>query len=81
MIFDSTVPVGGAEALYVEATGEQLSAADASVAIAAYSRRSEASGARGWSAADISPPAPFRLYRATASARSVLGPRDERLPL
>jgi hypothetical protein len=81
VIFDSTVPVGAAEALYVEAAGEELSGDALEQAIAVYSQRSERSGARAWQAADVLPPARFRLYRATASAQFVLGSGDERLPV
>ncbi len=81
VIFDSTVPVGGAEALYLEAVAEELSGESLERAIAAYSQRSQACGARAWEAADVLPPAAFRLYRATASTQFVLGPHDERLPV
>ena len=81
VIFDSTVPIGAAEALYLEAVAEQLSDAAIDSAIAAFSERSRSCGARAWEAADVLPPAPFRLYRATASAQFVLGPGDERLPV
>ena len=81
VIFDSTVPVGAAEALYLDAVAEQLSGDGLDRAIATYSRRSQACGARAWEPADVLPPAAFRLYRATASSQSVLGPRDERLPV
>jgi Pyridoxamine 5'-phosphate oxidase len=81
VIFDSTVPVGRAEALYVEAVAEELAGDALEHAIAVYSRRSQACGARGWNAGDVLPPARFRLYRATASAQFVLGPNDQRLPV
>jgi putative heme iron utilization protein len=80
VIFDSTVPVGGAEALYLEAVADQL-VADFDEAIAIYSTRSQACGARAWEAADVLPPADFRLYRAVAGSQSVLGPGDARLPV
>ena len=75
------VPIGAAEALYLEAVAEQLSDAAIDSAIAAFSERSRSCGARAWEAADVLPGAPFRLYRATASAQFVLGPGDERLPV
>ena len=79
VIFDSTVPIGGAEAVYLEAVAEQLSGAELERGIAIYSARSEAVGAGEWTLADVSAPAPLRLYRAKASARFVLGPHDRRL--
>ena len=78
VVFDSTVPVGGAEALYIEALAEQVD--DVDDAIAVFSRRSVAVGAQPWEPAYVRPPAPLRLYRATAVSQSVLGPGDERLP-
>ncbi len=81
VIFDSTVPIGAAEALYLEATAGQLSGEDLDRAVATYSRRSQACGANAWEAADVLPPAAFRLYRATAASRFVLGPGDQRLPV
>jgi nitroimidazol reductase NimA-like FMN-containing flavoprotein (pyridoxamine 5'-phosphate oxidase superfamily) len=81
VIFDSTVPVGAAEALYCDAVAEQLEGAARDEGIAAYSRHSEAGGAKAWEPGDVSPPARFRLYRATVTSSSVLGPGDRRLPL
>ena len=81
VIFDSTVSVGAAEALYLEAVAEQVADDRVETAIAAYSKRSQACGARAWEAAEVRPPAPVRLYRATAGARFVLGPGDQRLPV
>jgi len=81
VIFDSTVPVGGAEALYCDALAEELAGPELDRAIAAYSRHSEAGGAAPWGLADVSPPARFRLYRASVTSRSVLGPHDRRLPV
>jgi uncharacterized protein YhbP (UPF0306 family) len=81
VIFDSTVAVGAAEALYLEADAERLSGDDVESAIATYSRRSQTCGARAWEAADVLAPARFRLYRATASSSFLLGPGDQRLPV
>ena len=81
VMFDSTVPIGGAEAVYAEGVAEQLSGEELARAIAIFSQRSQASGGGAWEPANVVEPAPFRLYRAVASARSVLGPHDERLPV
>jgi hypothetical protein len=56
------------EALYVEAIAEQLARDEADVAVESYSRRSQAYGARPWTAIDVLAPEPFRHYRATAGA-------------
>jgi nitroimidazol reductase NimA-like FMN-containing flavoprotein (pyridoxamine 5'-phosphate oxidase superfamily) len=81
VIFDSTVPVGAAEALYIEAVAEQLGAGEVDEAIEIYSQRSQASGGREWNAGEVLAQAPFRLYRATATAQSVLQSDDRRLPV
>lgn len=46
-----------------------------------FSRRSRALGLSEWHTADVTEPVPHRLYRASASACFILGPRDERLPV
>jgi nitroimidazol reductase NimA-like FMN-containing flavoprotein (pyridoxamine 5'-phosphate oxidase superfamily) len=79
VIFDSTVPIGGARAVYVEALAEELSGAERERAIAVFSRRSEADGGGQWRTADVIAPAPHRLYSARASAHFVLGANDQRI--
>ena len=79
VIFDSTVREGDGQAVYVEAVAEELDGAERDEGIVIFSRRSEAGGAAPWSVADVSGPAPFRLYRARASAHFVLADNDERL--
>jgi pyridoxine/pyridoxamine 5'-phosphate oxidase len=81
VIFDSTVPVGAAEALYLEAVAEEVPSRDLDEAIATYSTRSQRHGAGAWVPADVLPPARVGLYRATAGSQFVLGPGDERLPV
>jgi hypothetical protein len=79
VIFDSTVPEGEGQAVYVEALAGKLDGADRDEGIAVVSRRSEALGAAQWGVADVSGPAPLRLYRARASAHFVLDAHDQRL--
>jgi nitroimidazol reductase NimA-like FMN-containing flavoprotein (pyridoxamine 5'-phosphate oxidase superfamily) len=79
VIFDSTVPMGEGQAVYVEATVEELTNDDDEHWIGIFSARSEALGGRAWTTGDVRPPAPLRLYVATASAHYVLGTRDERV--
>ena len=81
VIFDSTVRVGAAEALYLEAVAEEISVGDVDDASAIYSTHSQRHGAQAWVPADVLPPARVRLYRATAGSQFVLGPGDERLPV
>jgi uncharacterized protein YhbP (UPF0306 family) len=80
-MFDSTVPVGEAEAVYFEAVAEQVREAQLEEAIAVYSRRSTEVGASAWTVADVTTPSPLRLYRATAGAAFVLGTADRRVPV
>ncbi len=81
VIFDSTVPEAQAQAVYLEALAEELSGAERDRAIAVFSRRSRALGLSEWRTADVTGPAPHRLYRASASACFVLAPHDQRLPV
>lgn len=81
VIFDSTVPIGGADAVYIEAIAEELGGLDLERAIQAYSQRSQEVGAPAWTLADVSPPARLRLYRATVASISVLGEGDRRVAL
>lgn len=46
VIFDSQVPVGGAQAVYMAAVAEELADADLERGIAIFTRRSEAQGLR-----------------------------------
>ncbi|HEY7151449.1 MAG TPA: pyridoxamine 5'-phosphate oxidase family protein [Solirubrobacterales bacterium] len=81
VIFDSTVPEGGAEAVYVEATARELEGAEQGRGLGILSGRSVASGGAEWTPADVNPPAPHRLFRASGSALFILGPSDQRVPV
>jgi nitroimidazol reductase NimA-like FMN-containing flavoprotein (pyridoxamine 5'-phosphate oxidase superfamily) len=81
VIFDSTVPVGQAEAVYVEAVAEQVPAAEVESAMAIFSARLGSDGGRPWQVADVVGAASFRLYRARASARYLLDAKDSRVPV
>jgi nitroimidazol reductase NimA-like FMN-containing flavoprotein (pyridoxamine 5'-phosphate oxidase superfamily) len=81
VVFDSSVYPGDAKALYVDAVAQRLDGAERDAAIAAYSREAVAQGLRAFTSADVEEGARWRMYRATATARSVLGAGDERLPL
>jgi nitroimidazol reductase NimA-like FMN-containing flavoprotein (pyridoxamine 5'-phosphate oxidase superfamily) len=79
VIFDSTVPEGEAQAVYVEALAEELGGAERERGIAIVSRRSEAQGGARWGIADVTGAAPHRLYRASASQHFILGAHDQRI--
>jgi nitroimidazol reductase NimA-like FMN-containing flavoprotein (pyridoxamine 5'-phosphate oxidase superfamily) len=78
VIFDSQAPVGTGQGVYVSAIAEELSGTELDRGIGAFSRRSQAHGAGGWTREDVTPPARHRLYRATPSEHSVLGDKDRR---
>jgi uncharacterized protein YhbP (UPF0306 family) len=73
-IFDSRAAVGAGQGVYISAEAEELAGGDLESGIEAFSRRSVAHGAREWTAQDVRPPLPHRLYHAIASAHSVLDP-------
>jgi hypothetical protein len=79
VIFDSTVPAGNGQAVYVEALAGELDGADREEGIAIFSRRAEAGDAGVWGVADVTAPAALRLYRARASAHFILDAHDQRL--
>jgi pyridoxine/pyridoxamine 5'-phosphate oxidase len=79
VIFDSQVPVGGAQAVYVSADAHQLSGGEVERGVELFTGRSEAQGLRAWTRADVEPPAPLRLYRATASEHFLLTTGDRRV--
>ena len=81
VIFDSRTPVGAGQAVYISAVAEELPGAELDQGISVFSRRSQAHGAGEWTRDDVTPPARHRLYRATASEHSVLGEKDERMPV
>jgi hypothetical protein len=77
VIFDSTVAPGEADAVYLAARAEQVGTAGLEV----FGRCSEAQGLPVWTAEQVTAPAKHRLYRATVTEASRLGPGDERVPL
>jgi nitroimidazol reductase NimA-like FMN-containing flavoprotein (pyridoxamine 5'-phosphate oxidase superfamily) len=79
-IFDSTVPVGGAQAVYMSGRAEELTGGELEQGIEVFGRLSEADVGRTWGLDDVQGPSPFRLYRATVSEHYVLIPgRDPEL--
>jgi nitroimidazol reductase NimA-like FMN-containing flavoprotein (pyridoxamine 5'-phosphate oxidase superfamily) len=79
VIFDSTVAMGTGEAVYVEASADELKGEEAETSIATFSRRSRELGGREWTPADVSASARLRLYSATAAELFILGENDERI--
>jgi len=79
-IFDSSVPVGGAQAVYMSGRAEELTHTELERGIEIFGRLSEADVGRRWVLDDVQPPSLFRLYRAAVSEHYVLIPgRDPEL--
>jgi hypothetical protein len=84
VVFDSQVPIGTGQAVYMAAVAEQLSGDDLERGIEIFSRGVMVHGGREWTSADVVPPALYRLYRATVSDHWVLepdSPPDHRTPV
>jgi uncharacterized protein YhbP (UPF0306 family) len=73
VIFDSRVPAYTGQGVYMSAVAEELSGDDLEQGLEVYPGAAER-GARALTAAELRPPAPFRLYRLTASQHSILCP-------
>ena len=80
VVFDSTVPIGGAQAVYMEATAAMVDGADREPVIQVFSARSMEHGAGPWTLTDVEVPDGLRLYAAKVTQRWVLGEGDQRLP-
>jgi pyridoxine/pyridoxamine 5'-phosphate oxidase len=76
---DSTVAVGGAAAVYVEAEAEEVGPDDRAAALAVFNGRAQEQGIGSWSERDVSRAAQFRIYRARASRVYVLDEHDGRV--
>jgi hypothetical protein len=73
-VFDSQAPIGTGQGVYMSANAEEVGSTDLSRGMDVFSRRSKAQGGRPWTLEDVRGPAPYRLYRATASEHWVLDP-------
>jgi Pyridoxamine 5'-phosphate oxidase len=73
-IFDSSVPVGGAQAVYLKGLAGELTGDELEPGLEVFDRVSRKDIGRGWGLDDVRGPSPFRLYRATASEHWVLIP-------
>jgi hypothetical protein len=81
VVFDSSVPIGAARAVYMSAVAREVPEGDSAAGLAVFSRRSLAHGAGEWTAKDVQRPAELRLYQATVTEHFILGARDERIPV
>jgi nitroimidazol reductase NimA-like FMN-containing flavoprotein (pyridoxamine 5'-phosphate oxidase superfamily) len=82
VLFDSTVAPGQRNAVYVEAVAGIVPDAELGAAVAVYRERSVARGLEPLEVDEVSGDAPWRLYRAVASAVYVLeDEHDRRVPV
>jgi hypothetical protein len=72
VVFDSRVPIGTGQAVYMPALAEEVAGAERERGIEVFSQRSQAHGGVPWSLDDVQGEAGLRLYRAIAEAHSVL---------
>jgi uncharacterized protein YhbP (UPF0306 family) len=73
-IFDSSVPVGGAQAVYMKGTANELTGDELEPGLEVFDRVSRKDIGRGWRLDDVQGSALVRLYRATVSEHWVLIP-------
>ena len=84
VIFDSRVPIGEGQAVYMAAVGAELTGDELERGIEIFSSVSVRHGAKPWALEDVRPPAALRLFRARASEHWVLDPDrrpDQRTPV
>jgi uncharacterized protein YhbP (UPF0306 family) len=74
VIFDSRVPIGTGQGVYMSAIAEKLTGADLDRGIEIFSRSSLAHGGHEWKHEDVDEGTLYRLYRATASEHWVRDP-------
>ena len=73
-IFDSSVPVGGAQAVYMKGVAEELTGAELELGIEIFDRVSRLDHGRAFALDDVQGSARIRLYGATVAEHWVLIP-------
>jgi hypothetical protein len=82
VVFNSEVPIGAGQGVYMSAVAEETKRGDVERGIEVFSRRSVLHGGRPWTVTDVQ--GEIRLYHAVASEHSVLakdGRPDHRIPV
>jgi hypothetical protein len=79
VLFDSRVPAYSGQAVYLSAAAVELAADELERGLEVYPGPPQRGG-RPMTAGQLRPPAPYRLYRATASRHWMLCPRDPGQP-
>ncbi|MPZ16247.1 MAG: pyridoxamine 5'-phosphate oxidase family protein, partial [Chloroflexi bacterium] len=67
VVFNSQVPIGTGQGVYMPAVAEEVSGTDLERGIEIFSARSLAHGGKAFTIDDVRGEAPIRMYRATAS--------------
>jgi hypothetical protein len=80
-IFDSSVPIGTGQAVYMTATAREVADDELEDLVGVFARRSVEHGGGPFTAADVRAPASLRLYRAAASGQWILDSGDNRVPV
>lgn len=76
-IFDSSVPVGGGQAVYMTGEAEELAGTALVQGLEVFDRVSREDIGRGWGLDDVQGSALFRLYRAMVTDHWVLIPGSD----
>ncbi|MGW0845508.1 pyridoxamine 5'-phosphate oxidase family protein [Streptomyces sp. NPDC002787] len=71
-VFDSSVPIGGGQGVYMAAVAELAEDRDVERGLEVFSRRSLRHGGRVWTVDDVRGDCGLRLYRAVAEEHSML---------
>jgi len=72
VIFDSAVPIGTGQGVYMSASAEMVDGPNVERGIDVFSRRSLEHGGVAWTSDDVKEGGPIRLYKATAHEYSIL---------
>jgi nitroimidazol reductase NimA-like FMN-containing flavoprotein (pyridoxamine 5'-phosphate oxidase superfamily) len=82
VVFDSSVPIGTGQGVYMAALADELVSGDELEAgLDVYGRRALAHGGRAWTAERVQGPARHRFYRATATEHYILDDLDRRFAI
>ena len=85
VVFDSSVPIGTGQGVYMSARAEELAGDELERGIEVFSRRTLEHGGKAWTAESVRPPAPHRFFRASATQHWMLDkdakPGDRRTPV
>jgi uncharacterized protein YhbP (UPF0306 family) len=81
VVFDSSVPIGTGQGVYMSAQAVQLEGDEREHGTDVFSRRSLSHGGSAFALEDTQEPARLRLYRAIATEHYVLDEHDLRVPV